>query len=59
MIVKNVLSQGFGYSSVSFVGVHNCRKNVLLTADDLHGCLIRILIELLSKFISAVIVEVS
>ena len=38
--------------------MHDSRENILLTAHDLNGCLVGILIELLGKLIAAVIVKV-
>ena len=38
--------------AVSFVCVHDCRKNILLAADDLYGSLVGILAELLCENIT-------
>ena len=54
MVVVHVLAQCFGHGSVPFIGV-----DVLFTAYDFHGGFVGIGIELPSKFIAAVIVEVS
>jgi hypothetical protein len=38
--------------------VHDCRENILLTAHDLNGCFVGILIELLGELVATVIVKI-
>ena len=51
-------AQCFGHGTVDLIGVHDSRENILLTAHDLNGCFVGILIELLGELIAAVIVKV-
>ena len=38
--------------------MHDCRENILLTAHDLNGCFVGILIELLGELVATVIVKI-
>ena len=58
MIVVHVLSQRVGHGAVALVGVHDCRKNVLLTADNFDCSFVGIGVKLFCKFIAAVVEEV-
>ena len=58
MVVVDILSQSLGHSPVPLIRVHNGGENELLTSDDLHRGFISVRIELLGKFIAAVVVEV-
>ena len=55
----HILAQSFGHCPIALVGVHDGRQDILLAAHNLHGGFIGIGIELLGKFIAAVVVEVS
>ena len=59
VVVVHILPQSFRHSPVAFIGVHDGREDVLLTAHDLHGCFVCVGVELLGIFVAAVIVEVS
>ena len=48
----------FGHGTIDLIGVHDCREDILLTAHDLNGCFVGILIELLGELIAAVVVKV-
>ena len=47
-----------GHGAVALVGVHDRRKNVLLTADDFDCSFVGIGVKLFCKFIAAVVEEV-
>ena len=52
------MAQCFGHGTVDLIGVHDCREDILLTAHDLNGSLVGILIELLGELVAAVVVKV-
>ena len=54
----HVLPQGIRHSSVPFIGVHHCREDILLTANDFHRRFVSIFIELFCEIVAVVIVEV-
>ena len=58
VVVVDLPAQCFGHGTVDFIGVHDCREDILLTTHDLNGCFVGILIELLGELLAAVIVEV-
>ena len=58
VVVIHVLSQRVGHGAVALVGVHDRRKDVLLTADDFDCGFVRIGVELFCKLIAAVVEEV-
>jgi len=58
MIVVHVLPQRVGHGAVAFISVHDCRKDVLLTADNFDCGFVRIGVELFCKLIAAVVEEV-
>ena len=59
VVVVHILPQSFRHSPVAFIGVHDGREDILLTAHDLYGSFVCVGVELLGIFISAVIVKVS
>ncbi len=48
----------FGHGAVDLIGVHHSGEDILLTAHDLHGSFVGILIKLFGELIAAVIVKV-
>ena len=51
-------AQSFGHGTVDLIGVHDCRKDILLTTYDLDSGFVGILIELLGELVAAVVVEI-
>ena len=58
MIMEHVLAKCFGHRPVNLVSVHDCREDILFTANNLHSGFIGFLIKLSGVFITAGIVEV-
>lgn len=58
MIMVHVLLQCVGHGAVAFISVHDCRKDVLLIADNFNCGFVRIGVELLGKLIAAVVEKV-
>ena len=58
VIVVHVLPQRVGHGTVALVGVHDCRQDVLLPADNFDCSFVGIGVELFCKVISAVVEEV-
>ena len=58
MVVVDILSQCLGHGPVPLIRVHDGGENELLASDDLYRGFIGVGIELLGKFIAAVVVEV-
>lgn len=58
VVVVHVLPQCIGHGAVALVGVHDRRKNVLLTADDFDCSFVGIGVKLFCKLIAAVVIEV-
>ena len=58
VVMVHILPQLFRHGPVPFIGVHHRRENVLLATHDVHSGLVSVLIELLGKFIAAVIIEI-
>lgn len=55
MIMEHVLAKCFGHRPVNLVSVHDCREDILFTANNLHSGFIGFLIKLSGVFITAVI----
>src|SRR5699024_1100455 len=58
VVVIHILPQSFRHSPVAFIGVHDGREDILLTAHDLYGSFVCVGVELLGIFVAAVIVEI-
>ena len=58
VVVVDLPPQCFGHGTVDLISVHDCREDILLTAHDLNGGLVGILIELLGELVAAVVVEI-
>ena len=58
VIVVHVLPQRVGHGAVALVGVHDRRKDVLLTADDFYCGFVSIGVKLFCEVIAAVIMEI-
>ena len=58
MIVVDLPAQCFGYGTVALIGVHDGRKDILLTAYNLDSGFVGILIELFGELVAAVVVKV-
>ena len=58
VVVVHILPQSFRHSPVAFIGVHDGREDILLTAHDLYGSFVCIGVELLGIFVATVVVEV-
>ena len=58
VVVVHVLPQCVGHGAVTLIGVHDCRKDVLLASDNFDCSFVRIHVELLCKVIAAVVEKV-
>ena len=58
VVVVDLPAQSFGHGTVDLIGVHDCRKDILLTTYDLDSGFVGILIELLGELVAAVVVEI-
>ena len=59
VVVIHILPKSFRHGPVAFIGVHDGREDILLTAHDLYGSFVCVGVELLGVFVAAVIVKVS
>ncbi len=58
VVVVHILPQCVRHGAVALVGVHDCRQDVLLAADNFDCGFVRIGVELFCKLIAAVVEEV-
>ena len=58
VVVVHVLSQCVRHGAVALIGVHDCRQNVLLTADNFDCGFVSISVKLFCELIAAVVEEV-
>ena len=58
VIVVHVLPQRVGHGAVALVGVHDCRQDVLLAADDFYCGFVSIGVKLFCEVIAAVIMKI-
>ena len=59
VVVIHILPQSFRHSPVALIGVHDGRKDILLTAYNPHGSFVCVGVELLGILVAAVVVKIS
>ena len=58
MVVPYVVAEGLAHALVAFVGMHDSREDVLLTADNINSGPVCLGVKRLGVFVAAVIMEI-